>query len=418
MKTANQWTAARGDHAELRQELAARGRQVQALRDEKEKLWGLLEVRTRQLEAADRQIDEERRRARTALAQSEELFAKVFEYSPDMITIQSAGDGVYLNVNPVFLETFGFALQEVIGRTRSELGITGVNDEMWRDIRKELLEKGRLDAREYTLRTKQGRMLTALSSVVRMEIGGQSCLVSMSKDITALKQYEKEMARLDRLNLLGEMAGSIAHEIRNPLTTIRGFLQLMQEKDTGGENRGYYGVMIEELDRANAIISDYLSLAPDKAAPRRPGYLNSIIRVLYPMILADANMRELQVRLDLGDPPQLNLSEKEMRQMILNLARNGLDAMQPGGTLTISTGVRAGRAVLTVRDEGPGLDPAVLDRLGTPFLTTKEGGTGLGLPVCYSIAARHEARITVDTGPGGTAFIVRFGAPAKPNKTS
>jgi signal transduction histidine kinase len=97
-----------------------------------------------------------------------------------------------------------------------------------------------------------------------------------------------------------------------------------------------------------------------------------------------------------------------MRQMILNLVRNGLEAMPPGGNLVVKTFTDGDEVIMAVQDQGKGIEPGVLEKIGTPFFTTKENGTGLGLAVCYSIAARHNARIEIETDPEGTTFFVRF----------
>jgi signal transduction histidine kinase len=114
----------------------------------------------------------------------------------------------------------------------------------------------------------------------------------------------------------------------------------------------------------------------------------------------------------LCDPPQIQVDEREIRQLIINIARNGMESMSGNGTLTIGTKSTTDEVVLFIRDEGSGLPPEILHKLGTPFLTTKEKGTGLGLAVCYSIAARHNARIDYETGEAGTTFYVRFPVPA------
>lgn len=229
-----------------------------------------------------------------------------------------------------------------------------------------------------------------------------------SRDITDRRQFEKEIARLDRLNLIGEIAASIGHEIRNPLTSVRGFLQMLTLQTEYERDQEIFNLMIEELDRANDIISEFLAMAKDKRVDLHPQYLDEVIKYLYPMIKVDANYREMNVRLDLGKPPMPLIDEKEIRQMILNMARNGLEAMLPGGTLTIGTTEIDNEIILFIRDQGHGLDFELIDKLGTPFITTKDNGTGLGLAVCYSIAARHNARIDFDTGPDGTTFYVRF----------
>lgn len=194
--------------------------------------------------------------------------------------------------------------------------------------------------------------------------------------------------------MIGEMAASIGHEIRNPMTAIRGFLQMLHSKDCYEEDRVFFELMIEELDRANDIISDYLGMAKDKRVNLQAQYLDEVVKSLYPMILADANYNEMDVVLDLGQPSMPLIDEKEIRQLLLNMARNGLEAMSPGGILTIGTTATETEIVLFIRDQGCGLNPELIDKLGTPFLTTKDKGTGLGLAVCYSIAARHNARIS------------------------
>lgn len=240
------------------------------------------------------------------------------------------------------------------------------------------------------------------------DVDGSPLLLVMGIDITDRKQTEKEIAHLDRLHLIGEMAAGIGHEIRNPMTTVRGFLQMLENKDECAKYKEYYALMIEELDRANSIISEFLSLAKNKAVNLKAQNLNSIIEALSPLIIADAMVHDKFVKVELGNIPDILQDEKEIRQLILNLVRNGLEAMSPGGNLTIRTLTDDEDVVLSVQDQGKGIDPEVLEKIGTPFFTTKEQGTGLGLAVCYSIAARHNATIKVETGSMGTTFLVGF----------
>ncbi len=224
----------------------------------------------------------------------------------------------------------------------------------------------------------------------------------------SLRRLNIEMTRLDRLNLIGEMAASIGHEVRNPLTTVRGYLQLFGRKAAFAAYRDQLDLMIAELDRANGIISEFLSLAKNKAVVMTPTDLNQVIESIVLLLQSDALLRGSSIELELGNIPAVPADDKEIRQCILNLVRNGLDATPKGGTVTISTAADGNRVVLTVRDQGPGIPPEVSDKIGTPFFTTKENGTGLGLAVCYSIALRHRATIEIDTGPGGTAFRFIF----------
>jgi signal transduction histidine kinase len=240
------------------------------------------------------------------------------------------------------------------------------------------------------------------------DMDGSLLVLELGIDVTDHKQMEKEIAQLDRLNLVGEMAAGIGHEIRNPLTAVRGLLQLLGEKEDNAKYREYYDLMIEELDRSNSIISEFLSLAKNKPVQLKAHNLNQMVNTMLPLISADAAITDKCVETDLNDVSDLQLDEKEIRQLILNLVRNGMEEMPRGGKITIKTYENNGEVVLAIADQGKGINPDILKNIGTPFLTTKENGTGLGLAVCYSIAARHNAVIEVKTGPGGTTFYIKF----------
>lgn len=236
----------------------------------------------------------------------------------------------------------------------------------------------------------------------------KECLSVYYRDISQRKMFEKEMARLDRLNLVGQMAAGLGHEIRNPMTTVRGLLQILGDKEEFNQSKSFFKLMIEELDRANSIISEFLNLAKNKAVDLKSLNLNSLIEILLPLINADTMVSDNNINVELQGIEVLLLDEKEIRQLVLNLVRNGLEAMPGGGTLTIKTFMDGEEVVLAVGDEGSGIDNEALENIGTPFFTTKENGTGLGLATCFSIAARHNAEIKLETGLSGTTFFVRF----------
>jgi signal transduction histidine kinase len=216
------------------------------------------------------------------------------------------------------------------------------------------------------------------------------------------------MARLDRLNLVGEMAATIAHEIRNPMTNILGFAEILKSETPETPNSIYFDFIIEELHQANSIVEEFLFLARSKLLTLRKQGLNEILNAISHLIQASAVRRKKDVVFELNEVADILLDEKEIRQLVLNLVRNGLEAMDAGGKLTISTYMNQNDVVLTVSDQGHGIAAEHLDKIGTPFFTTKEEGTGLGLAVCYSVAARHNADIKIKTGPKGTTFFVIF----------
>lgn len=235
------------------------------------------------------------------------------------------------------------------------------------------------------------------------------------EDITAKKKAENDYARLDRLNLVAEMAAGIAHEIRNPITTVKGFLQMLGSKSEFKQFRDYYEIMIGELDRANSIITEFLSLTKDQNQDIHLQNLNTIIQSLFPLVQADALRSDITLIEELGEIEEIQLNEKEIRQLILNLVRNGIDATETGKHLEIRTYMDLDQVVLAIHDEGTGIEPEVFAKLGVPFFTTKEGGTGLGLAICYNIVKRHQAQMDIVTSSQGTTFYIRF-KPSQDNK--
>jgi len=338
----------------------------------------------------------------------EERFSVAFNASPSAMAITTLSDGLYIDINKSFAEMTGYQPHEVIGYTTAELNIWAVPEDRHKIV--ELLSKVHTIRNiETKFRTKSGKILTTLFSAELIILNDTPYIISSVTDITGRKQMEQEIARLDRLHLVGEIAAGIGHEIRNPMTTMRGFLQLLRSKKDCAQYKSYYDLMIEELDRANSIISEFLFLARNKPVSLKILNINHIVTAISPLIAADALITDKYIEMDLSDGiPDLCLNEKEIRQLIYNLTRNGLEAMAPGGKLTIKTFVDVSEVVLAVQDEGSGIEPDVLGKLDIPFFTTKENGTGLGLPVCYSIAARHNATIKIDTGTAGTTFSVSF----------
>jgi PAS domain S-box-containing protein len=321
-------------------------------------------------------------------------------------------DNCYIDVNDSWLLAFGLTREEVLGHTNTELKIF-INQEDLYKKGLELEKNERLYNYELSFRNINGEPHTGLASSETIYVNGIACYLHTMLDITKQKLIEKEFARLERLNLIGQMAASIGHEIRNPMTAVRGFIQLLNEQECYAKDKIYFDLIIEELDRANGIISEYLGIARDKTIDLQPQYLDQIVNAIYPMLVADANYKGMSIELDLGNPPMPLIDDNEIRQLILNFARYGLEAMSPRGTLTIGTTAEDNEIILFIKDQGHGLAPDLLDKLGTPFLTTKDKGTGLGLAVCYRIASRHNARIDFVTGPEGTTFNVCFPIPMK-----
>lgn len=225
------------------------------------------------------------------------------------------------------------------------------------------------------------------------------------------RMLEGKMARQDRLNLMGQMAAGIGHEIRNPMTTVRGYLQLLGTKPEYEARKPTFSLMISELDQANAIITEFLSLARTKQTERKRQDLNGILTKLYPLLEVDASTQNKQISFIPGEIPNLELNGNEITQLVLNLTHNGFEAMPERGCLKVISYLLDGKVVLAIADEGCGIPPENLRKLGTPFFTTKDTGTGLGLATCYKIVESHNAKIEIESSSRGTTFFIFFPIP-------
>ena len=329
---------------------------------------------------------------------SKEWFYHVFHNEVTLMAICRIADGSFLEANGQFLEKLDYDHQEIRKCTWCSLAI----EQGQGDITKNP------PCGEIEMKTKSGKILTLHTCSVPITYHGESCRLHIGYDLTRQKEIIRELSRFDRLNLISEMAASIAHEIRNPLTTVRGYLQLFQMRPAFTDHLRQVNTMIEELDRANSIISQFLSLAKNTSPEKTPGNLNNVIQTLFPLVQADAFRMGHDATLHLGDLPDMKLDVQEIRQLFLNLTRNALEAMTSGGILTVRTFFYGDTLGLEVQDTGPGIPEDMLKEVTAPFVTTKEHGTGLGLPICYRIAEHHEGEMLIKSSPQGTTVTVRF----------
>lgn len=335
----------------------------------------------------------------------EERFRKIFESTSCLVSLQSVKDWRYMSVNKSWLANFGYDHEDkVVHQSDPSIKYIVPLDDNGETVveTKDLLHPVQGNRMKYL--NQSGELRDGLLSTEFMEVHGEECILSVITDITDKMSVENEMVRLDRLNLIGEMASGIVHEVRNPMTTIRGFLQLSKDMPSPE----FIDIMIKELDRAHNIISEFLSISKTNNSKRISKDLDVIIENLFPLIQAKAMYSNHQVCLDLNGCSEVEMNEREIRQLILNLSLNGLDAMSSGGTLTMKTYQQEGKVVLAIQDEGNGIKQEIINKIGTPFFSTKENGTGLGLSICQKIVSKHNAIMDIKTSSEGTTFFIHF----------
>ncbi|MGF9889900.1 ATP-binding protein [Priestia megaterium] len=224
-------------------------------------------------------------------------------------------------------------------------------------------------------------------------------------------RMQKELQRAEKMNAIGQLAASVAHEIRNPMTVVKGFLQLFQDNTKlSNTELSYIHLMINEMDRAEAIIHDYLSLAkPDVHQHRFINCLECITSLVDLLSSYALLTNNILIELDAKEEMYIRGSRNELNQVLLNIMKNGIEAMRAGGTLRVGLYKREGHVHIQIKDTGIGMTNEQVNRLGTAFYSLKEKGTGIGLMVSYQLVEQMNGRIEVESIPGkGSTFTLIF----------
>ncbi|MHB1419049.1 MAG: PAS domain-containing sensor histidine kinase [Bacillota bacterium] len=233
------------------------------------------------------------------------------------------------------------------------------------------------------------------------------------EDLTEQKKYDQEIARAQRMAMVSEVAAGMAHEVRNPLTTVKGFLQLLNKQIHGNQDlQGYIEIALTELDRANGLISEFLSLTKSQSIDMVDTNINEIINQIVTLVESQANMQGITISTLLDQQvPSKRLDPGKIKQVFLNLAQNAMHAMPDGGSLNIRTNWDDHLKKITaeITDTGHGIPSEHMSKIFSPFFSTKESGTGLGLTLSYRIIQNHGGTIEVMSQVGvGTTFIVKL----------
>lgn len=326
---------------------------------------------------------QEQIRVLDALLFSQETFSEIFYDSPCAMLISRAEDGSIIEVNKPFCELSGCSREQLLdaGSEQNSLFIRAQ-----RQIIQETVSQGRVVNREFSFPDRRNVEHHCLVNSELIQLREESFILSILIEINDHKRSARDGSGL-QLQQMAELAVSLAHEVRNPMTTVRGFLQMMREKEEYAVDYADIDLMLTEIDQANRAISQLLYLAREKTLELKPGSLNSLIMALLPSLESRAARQNKKIEAVLHDDISLPMDEQEMTQLILTLVSNSLEVLPPGYTLVVSTLNRNGQNVLS------GESRADDDTLIQPVTQEFESGraTGKGLSLCHSIAARHNA---------------------------
>jgi PAS domain S-box-containing protein len=363
-----------------------------------------------------------RRAAEDALRASERRFQTVFQMSPQPLAITREADGRFVALNDALAQLFGFSRDEMIGKTSTELGLWS-DEERARFVESLRRDAGSQRNLEVSKRTKDGRVVRVIFSSARSEIDGVPCLVNAVTDVTGQRATEDALRKADRRK--DEFLALLSHELRNPLTPILTSARLL-ERRFGPEAHQDVDVIVRQVKHLGRLVDDLLDVS---RLARGAVSLNKrqldLVDVVLCAVEATAQLfEERGHRLDIALPSsglEVEGDEVRLTQVVDNLLSNAARYTLPGGVVTV-TGVREDHeVVLSVRDSGVGIDPALLPDLfdtfvqGTRGPDRAEGGLGIGLSLVRALTELHGGTASVHSdGPGrGSEFTVRLPSAVK-----
>jgi len=340
------------------------------------------------------------------LGQMDERYRLLVENSLDTIAIFKGGQWTY--VNEAGLRMFeADQSNDLIGK--SIYAFLPVRDHlMVKERLNNLVVTGCGKPIEQDWYTLNGKTLHTEIVETITTIENEPAVQVIIRDISERKKNEELLINSEKLYVAGQLAAGIAHEIRNPLTSLKGFLQLIA---SGRKNNGtYYDIMNSELDRIEDIVSELLMLSKPQVYDLSYQDLRVMMRDTVTLLETQAILHNIAIEAEYGtDPLWIYGVENQVKQVFINVIKNAIEAMIDGGSIRIKLSRENDRICVRIRDEGPGFGEDQLAKIGQPFYTTKEKGTGLGLMVSYKIVDNHQGQINVNSEIGkGTVFEITF----------
>ncbi|MFA5975074.1 MAG: PAS domain S-box protein [Elusimicrobiota bacterium] len=346
------------------------------------------------------------------------LLTTALEQSSESIIITNAASTI-IYVNPRFEQLTGYTSQEAVGQKpailRSNRHDAAFYKQMW-----ELLLNKKAWQGVFINRCKDGHLVEVEATLTPIidEFGQIVNYVAVQRDITEKNRLQKIVRQTEKMSAIGTLAAGVAHEINNPLGIILGFSQAVMNRLQPSDPLATPIKSIErEATRCRNLVQDLLTFSRTTHAESEPMDLNKTIEGTLSLLQAQARLVNAQIQTNFATVlPRMTGNIKQIQQIVINLAKNAMDAMTEGGTVTISTSLWVDQpqswVCLKVADTGSGISPDVLPKIFEPFFTTKpEGqGTGLGLSLIYEIVKKHSGLIDVQSHPGLTEFFIKFPA--------
>jgi two-component system, sporulation sensor kinase A len=347
------------------------------------------------------------------LKKTREMYRLITENTTDMIKVYSL-EKTIIYASPSHEKVMGFHPSELIGKAVFDITLPDEKENLEKMI-KELHETLTPQLIQIKLKMKNGSSFISETTVspVFNEHNEIAAYVTVGRNITDRVENDNALRNLDRLSIIGQLAAGVAHEIRNPLTALKGFSKLLKTSLNKDKQAEYLSIITEELERIDIIVNEFMSLAKPQAIQFESNNIRSILDSTIKVLHPQAMLHNVQFDRKYQNVEDVSLlcSPNQLKQVFVNIMKNAIEAMPHGGSILIDYELlqENRRIIVTFIDKGIGIDSNVLRYLGTPFYTTKDKGIGLGLTVSNKIILEHNGVMKIDSHPGkGTSVKIEL----------
>jgi PAS domain S-box-containing protein len=340
---------------------------------------------------------------------TEQELENIFESISDLVYFVTK-DYVVKNINKAVVKRLGRPPEEIIGKKCYEV-FHGMNKPWPECPHHKAIERKEAFVEELTDQYLGGTFITSSSPIFDMN-GDFIGTVNVVSDITELKTLRERVIKTDRLAALGEVAARVAHEIRNPLVSLGGFARRLEQK-LEGNMKEYADIIAKEVRRLESFLNEILGFVKETRIMKEPVENNKLMTDVVSLVDSEIDDKGIVLVKEFGNPVELLVDPNRIKDALLNILKNAVQAITGKGTITVRTYTKNSTCIFEIQDTGPGIPEAELRFIFDPFFTTKQSGTGLGLTITHRIIEEHAGTIEVESRKGeGSIFRVLL--PIKP----